>query len=113
MKVDLTNLEIMLNGDKESLKSVIKMIVDKAPSSMEKLRYCLHTHNHGALKSAAHSLKPQMSYIGNTEMLEMVSNLEKYSLEKKDFVFLKHEIENFENEYQCVIFELNKWLLIL
>lgn len=110
MKVDLSNLEIMLNGDKDSLKRVLTMIIDKAPASLEKIRTGLNTLNYSVLKSAAHSLKPQMSYIGNTEIFEMVSNIEKYSLEKKDFVFLKDQIENFENEYQCVIFELNKCL---
>ncbi|XZF16505.1 tetratricopeptide repeat protein [Chitinophagaceae bacterium MMS25-I14] len=69
---DLQFLKQLTGGNSEKMRKYIGMFLDNAPRLLQNVQQALETKDFPALKIAAHSLKPQLSYMG---VKEEVSNI--------------------------------------
>ena len=63
----ITNLDFLTNfaaGDKTRMKKYIGMFLQIAPQQMEKIKAALASSDWDAVRANAHSLKPQITYMG-------------------------------------------------
>src|SRR5690606_5634966 len=54
-------------GDETKKMKYIRMFLDNGPRLLRQVREALDTENYAQMKIAAHSLKPQLSYMGIRE----------------------------------------------
>jgi signal transduction histidine kinase/AmiR/NasT family two-component response regulator/HPt (histidine-containing phosphotransfer) domain-containing protein len=64
---DLSFLDQFTGGNQEKKKKYINMFLDNAPKLLEKIKNAAKDKDFEALRVAAHSMKPQMSYMGIQE----------------------------------------------
>ncbi|WP_118972343.1 tetratricopeptide repeat protein [Taibaiella koreensis] len=69
---DMSFLNQFTGGNPEKKKKYIGMFLDNGPKLLEKIRLALQDQDYESLKVAAHSMKPQLSYMG---VKEEVSNI--------------------------------------
>ena len=69
---DMSFLNQFTGGNPEKKKKYIGMFLDNGPKLLEKIRQALQEQDYEGLKVAAHSMKPQLSYMG---VKEEVSNI--------------------------------------
>lgn len=70
--VDTNFLETFTGGNKEKKNKYIKMFLNNGPRLLENINNSLENEDYEALRVAAHSMKPQLSYMG---VKEEVSNI--------------------------------------
>jgi signal transduction histidine kinase/DNA-binding response OmpR family regulator len=69
---DMSFLKQFTGGNPEKMQKYIGMFLDNAPKLMDSMERALAAKDYPSIKIAAHSLKPQMSYMG---IKEDVSNI--------------------------------------
>jgi len=69
---DMDFLQKLTGGDKGKMEKYVHMFLDNAPKLLHTVKEGLEKENYEAIKIAAHSLKPQLSYMG---VKEDVSNI--------------------------------------
>lgn len=69
---DMNFLNQFTGGNPEKQKKYIGMFLDNGPKLLQKIRLALQEQDYESLKVAAHSMKPQLSYMG---VKEEVSNI--------------------------------------
>lgn len=55
------------------------MFLDRAPEQLDEIRTSLGTTDYSQLRVAAHSLKPQLSYMGIKSLEQDIRNIEDFS----------------------------------
>lgn len=70
--VDTSFLDSFTSGDEEKKEKYIKMFLVNGPKLLENINKSLIEENYEALRVAAHSMKPQLSYMG---VKEEISNI--------------------------------------
>ncbi|MDR3681011.1 MAG: tetratricopeptide repeat protein [Flavipsychrobacter sp.] len=73
---DMHFLMQFTGGKKEKINKYISMFLENAPQLLAKLEHALEAKDYTAVKIAAHSLKPQLSYMGVKEDISHVSLIE-------------------------------------
>lgn len=76
---DLTFLGSFTGNDTQKIKRYVQMFLDRAPEQVEEMRTSLGTGDYEQLRSAAHSLKPQLSYMGIKSLEQDIRSVEEYS----------------------------------
>lgn len=74
--IDLSKLEELSGGDNEFISNILRQIIMKFPPGMEQLENLNKEKEWEALKSAAHSLKSSAGYTGNTELKNLMQEIE-------------------------------------
>lgn len=74
--VDTSFLESFTGGDREKKEKYIKMFLENGPKLLTNINNALENENFEALRIAAHSMKPQLSYMGVKEEVSHVFLLE-------------------------------------
>lgn len=75
-KVDLSFLSAFTRGDNAKMKKYIGMFLESAPEQLGLMeKYCEEKNWH-LLKVTAHSLKPQMNYMGIAELEHTIKDIE-------------------------------------
>ncbi len=69
---DMNFLNQFTGGNPEKKKKYVGMFLDNGPKLLEKIKIALQQQDYESLKVAAHSMKPQLSYMG---VKEEVSNI--------------------------------------
>lgn len=69
---DMNFLNQFTGGNPEKRKKYVAMFLDNGPKLLEKIKQAMQQQDYVSLKVAAHSLKPQLSYMG---VKEEVSNI--------------------------------------
>lgn len=69
---DMNFLKQFTGGNPDKQKKYIGMFLDNGPKLLEKIKVALQEQDYESLKVAAHSMKPQLSYMG---VKEEVSNI--------------------------------------
>ena len=104
---DLTFLRDFSKGDPERMKKYIQMFVNLAPTSLEKIRTTHEAQDWPALRTAAHSLKPQIGYMGMNDYKDVVLSIEHNAGEEKNLDDLPELINTLETGCKAAIEELN------
>jgi HPt (histidine-containing phosphotransfer) domain-containing protein len=110
VNVNFETLETMLNGDKETIRKVLNMVVSNSPKIVDSLMTNLETKNYVAIKQTIHSLKPQMVFLGLKKMLTYAEEIEKESLVVSNPENYNFKVKNFIDLYLSIIFEIKEEL---
>jgi HPt (histidine-containing phosphotransfer) domain-containing protein len=71
------------------------------------MEQALNNNDYGAIKIAAHSLKPQLAYMGIKEDVSHVYKLEQMAGNSPDFAQLKDEVRDLKRVCKKAFEELN------
>lgn len=93
---DMHFLHQFTNGDRTKQNKYIGMFLDNAPKLIQQLKDGLAAGDYERIKIAAHSLKPQLSYMGVTEELSRVFMLEQSAGESAHYKPIPELIHNLE-----------------
>ncbi|MBL7928051.1 MAG: Hpt domain-containing protein [Bacteroidia bacterium] len=74
--IDLTFLRGFTKNDPERMKKYIGMFLQHAPVMMQNIEKAYIEKNWSALKSSAHSLKPQITYMGIKSGEDLIRTIE-------------------------------------
>ena len=74
--IDLTFLREFCKNDKDKMANYIHMFLESAPEQMEAMKEEANAGNWPAVKSTAHSLKPQLAFIGVGFLQPLVEKIE-------------------------------------
>ncbi|MCC6185881.1 MAG: response regulator [Chitinophagaceae bacterium] len=91
---DMNFLQQFTKGDLEKQRKYINMFLENAPKLLSQLETGLVQKDYETIKIAAHSLKPQLSYMGVTEDVSNVFLLEQNANEKAHQNLIPGLIEN-------------------
>jgi HPt (histidine-containing phosphotransfer) domain-containing protein len=91
---DMNFLKTFTGGNPEKQKKYVGMFLENAPKLMESIEKALAVKDYPAIKIAAHSLKPQMSYMGIKEDVSKIFLIEQSSGEAAHFDTLPMLVTN-------------------
>jgi CheY-like chemotaxis protein len=93
---DMNFLQQFTKGDRAKQDKYIGMFLDNAPKLLAQLRDGLGRSDYGMIKIAAHSLKPQLSYMGVTEEVSSVFLLEQSAGETAHYALVPDLVSHVE-----------------
>ena len=79
---DLTFLQSFTGGNKEKINKYIGIFLQLCPTSLESMQTHLQSGNYDSLRATAHSLKPQITYMGIKQGEGVIKNIEHFAGEK-------------------------------
>lgn len=91
---DMQFLKQLTNGNEEKMKKYINMFLDNAPKLLDNIDKALVIKDYPTIKIAAHSLKPQLSYMGVKEEVSKIFMIEQSAGEAAHFGSLPILIRN-------------------
>ncbi len=74
--IDIGYLERFCKGDRTRMEKYIRMYLEAAPGMFTRLREHLRAADAGALAVAAHSLRPQVNYMGAQVLFDLLTAIE-------------------------------------
>lgn len=74
--IDLGYLERFCKGDRSRMEKYIRMYLDASPGLFSQLRDRLSAGDAEALAVSAHSLRPQVNYMGAQELFDLLRAIE-------------------------------------
>jgi HPt (histidine-containing phosphotransfer) domain-containing protein len=77
--IDLTFLKEFTGANPDKMKKYINMFLQSAPSHLAKMQESLVAGDYETVKITAHSLKPQMSYMGIKSQEQAIKDIESYA----------------------------------
>jgi HPt (histidine-containing phosphotransfer) domain-containing protein len=106
--IDLAFLEQFTKGDKSRMAKYIRMFLQAAPPGIEAMRTHYQARDWEQLKSAAHSLKPQVGYMGIASIKEAVQRIEEFAREQKRLEEVPQLIERVHDTCEAAFGELRQ-----
>ena len=109
--VSYTNIDFLkqfTNNDAQKMKKYIGMFLDNAPKLLSRLELGMTQLNYEEVKIAAHSLKPQMSYMGIDEELSHIFMIEQLAGSQTHTEQLPNLVANLKRVCEEVYRELNQ-----
>jgi|APTNR8051073442_1049403.scaffolds.fasta_scaffold68305_1 HPt (histidine-containing phosphotransfer) domain-containing protein len=97
----LTDLAFLTNftkGDNAKMKKYINMFLDIAPKSVAEMEQYNADKDFDRLKVVAHSLKPQVSYMGIKHLETTIKEIELFAGSKTNTESLPEKIDYFKTE---------------
>jgi HPt (histidine-containing phosphotransfer) domain-containing protein len=108
--VSYTNIDFLkqfTNNDAQKMKKYIGMFLDNAPKLLSRLEQGMTQLNYEEVKIAAHSLKPQMSYMGIDEEISHIFMIEQLAGSQTHTEQLPNLVANLKRVCEEVYRELN------
>lgn len=81
--INLHFLESFTKGDTAKMKKYITMFIQSAPNAISEMKMLQANGNWNQLRTVAHSLKPQLGYMGIDSVKEIIVRIEEYAAEEK------------------------------
>ena len=106
--IDLTFLNSFTGGNQEKNSKYIKMFLQNAPALLNSIEENLAKEDWALLKTSAHSLKPQISYMGIKSAEELIKNIERDAGERPNLENISEKIATLKDIIQKAIPELQK-----
>lgn len=91
---DMQFLKQFTGGNKDKMQKYIGMFLDNAPKLLSNIENGLTAQDYGSVKIAAHSLKPQLSYMGVKEDVSKIFMIEQIAGSSAHFDTLPKLIAN-------------------
>lgn len=95
---DLSFLQNFTKGDNAKMKKYISMFLDIAPKSIADMEIMNAEKRYDELKVVAHSLKPQVSYMGIKHLETTIKEIELFAGSKTNTDQLPEKISFFKAE---------------
>ena len=105
---DLTFLQSFTGGNKEKMNKYMNIFLQLCPTQLEAMQNLLQANNYDALRATAHSLKPQVTYMGIKQGEGIIKNIEQYAGEKINLDQLPQLISSFKEICDKAIVELKE-----
>ena len=105
---DLTFLQSFTGGNKEKIVKYINLFLQACPDQLAKMNNCLAQKDYPGLRAAAHTLKPQVIYMGMKKAEELVKGIESMAGEQRDVEQLPGMLDEFNKLCNAGIEELKK-----
>jgi HPt (histidine-containing phosphotransfer) domain-containing protein len=105
---DMTFLSSFTGGNKEKMNKYINIFLQLCPTSLNEMKNHLASENYDRLRAVAHSLKPQISYMGIRGGSELIQKIENNSGERIEVEQLPALIEEFTVLCNNAIVELKQ-----
>ena len=86
------------------------MFLDRAPELLEGLKNGLAEKDYDKLRNNAHSLKPQLGYMGIQSLVADVQAIESYAGERKNLEVLPGLVQNVLDKMQQALVELRQYV---
>ncbi len=107
-ETDLTFLESFTGGNPEKMKKYMSMFIQICPGQLTQMATHLQTENYDQLRATAHSLKPQITYMGIKRGEALVKNIEHLAAEKKEVEKLPAMLDEFSTICNLALEELKQ-----
>lgn len=107
---DLAFLSNFTGNDQEKVKKYVSMFLDRAPELLEGMQQGIAEKDYDKLRSNAHSLKPQLGYMGIQSIVADVQAIENYAGEKKNLEMLPGLVQNVQQTMQQALEELKAFV---
>jgi HPt (histidine-containing phosphotransfer) domain-containing protein len=92
------------------MKKYINIFLQMCPGELQKMNDHLAAGNYDAIRATAHSLKPQISYMGIKGGKDLIQNIETLAAEKTETEKLPHMLEQFQSLCKNAIVELTTFV---
>ncbi len=79
---DMLFIKQFTNGNPEKIKKYTTLFLENAPKLLQQIENSLNAKDHAAIKIAAHSFKPQLTYMGVKENISNIAQIEHLADEK-------------------------------
>jgi HPt (histidine-containing phosphotransfer) domain-containing protein len=106
--IDLTFLNSFTGGNKEKNSKYINMFLQNAPSLLDAIEENLKKEDWASLKTSAHSLKPQISYMGIKSAEELIKNIERDAADKINLSTISEKVGTLRNILEKAFPELQQ-----
>lgn len=106
--VDMQFLKQFTSGNQEKINKYIGMFLENAPKLLTQIDKALAMKDFASVKIAAHSLKPQLSYMGVKEELSHIFLIEQTANEALHSDRLPPFIDNLKKVCEQAFYELNQ-----
>lgn len=93
---DMSFLNNFTKGDRVKRNKYINMFLENGPALLQKIKQSLVDKDYPTMKVAAHSMKPQLSYMGVPEEVSHVFLLEQSAGEKAQYDIIPQLVKNLE-----------------
>jgi HPt (histidine-containing phosphotransfer) domain-containing protein len=103
---DLSFLQNFTKGDIAKMKKYISMFIEIAPKSIAEMEALNEQKKYDELKIVAHSLKPQVSYMGIKHLETTIKEIELFAGGKTNLDQLPEKIRYFKDECYKALNEL-------
>jgi len=103
---DLTFLQSFTGGNREKMNKYINIFLQMCPGQLDAMKSLLQSGNYDALRATAHSLKPQVTYMGIKQGEGVIKTIEQYAGEKINLDQLPDLFNSFEDICRKAIVEL-------
>ncbi len=107
-ETDLTFLESFTGGNPEKMKKYMNMFIQMCPGQLSLMSTHLQSENYDQLRATAHSLKPQITYMGIKRGESLVKSIEHMAAEKKDVEKLPAMLDEFSSICNQAVEELKQ-----
>lgn len=87
---DISYLKEMVGDDKEIIKEIILLFIERAPLRTKELRESARAGDHNKLKTVSHSLITELTTVG---ILSVVNDLKRINTASKDMENLKETVD--------------------
>lgn len=94
--IDLTFLREFCKDDHEKMANYIHLFLESAPEQMEMIKRNAKSGNWLGVKTAAHSLKPQLAFIGAITVPPLIEKIEKSAASENAIAETSSLIKNLE-----------------
>lgn len=111
--INLGFLTSITGGSKERMAKYINMFLQHAPGLVSQLDTHLLQGDWPALKTAAHTLKSQFSYMGVSEGQNLAKEVERLAMEQSDLGKVPEHVEKIKTVFQQTCDELKQELTTL
>ena len=96
-ETDLTFLESFTGGNPDKMKKYMNMFIQMCPGQLTLMSDHLKNQNYDQLRAAAHSLKPQITYMGIKRGESLVKEIEHMAAEKRDVEKIPGMLDEFSS----------------
>ena len=107
-EADMTFLTGFTGGNKEKMTKYINMFLSDAVPQLEKMKVDLIAQNYDGVRTIAHSIKPQITYMGIKNAEELVKKIERSAEDKSDLDKLPNMVNEFITICTTAIEELKQ-----
>jgi HPt (histidine-containing phosphotransfer) domain-containing protein len=103
---DMTFLESFTGGNRDKMNKYINIFLQIYPKSLADMKAHLSANEYDRLRATAHSLKPQITYMGIKGGAELIQKIEKNAGERIEVENLPNVLNDFQNVCDKAVEEL-------
>ncbi len=106
--IDLTFLNSFTGGNREKVSKYVNLFLQFTPQIIDTMEKNLGEKNYPALRTSAHSLKPQITYMGIKSAEDLIKTIEANAGDQKNVEQIPQQMEELKSILNSAIPELKQ-----